>query len=126
MMSSGEQTPSVILTVAPQVGDETYRKHFEALIAFLGRLTAAAAPGDTVLTVVDQATREAFGDRLPSSHLIPGDVADVWVRDFGAVPVRGELVQFVYRPAYHPPRFADRVRTTWPFARSTWSWTAAT
>jgi agmatine/peptidylarginine deiminase len=113
MTSSGEQSPSVILTVAPQVGDETYREHFEALIAFLGRLMAAADRGDTVLTIVDQATREAVGDRLPSTHLIPGEVADVWVRDFGAVPVRGDLVQFIYRPSYHPPPFADRVRTTW-------------
>jgi agmatine deiminase len=103
----------VILTVAPRVGDGVYGERFEALIAFLGRLGAAAHPDDTVLTIIDPATRQALGDRLPASQLIPGDVADVWVRDFGPVPAVGDLVQFVYRPAYHQRRFADRVRTSW-------------
>jgi agmatine deiminase len=115
MTLRAERPPSVILTVAPRVGDSIYGEHFEALIDFLGRLMAAAHRDDTVLTIVDQATCEAIGDRLPMSHLIPGDVADVWVRDFGPVPVvvTGDLVQFVYRPAYHTAGFAHTVRTSW-------------
>jgi agmatine deiminase len=108
-----ERPPSVILTVAPRASDDVYGEHFEALIAFLGRLMAAAHPDDVVMTIVDSPTRQLLADRLPASQLIEGDVADIWVRDFGPVPVAGELVQFVYRPTYHSPQLAGTVRTSW-------------
>jgi agmatine/peptidylarginine deiminase len=65
------------------------------------------------VTIIDPTTRAAIGDRLPADHLIEGNLPDVWIRDFGAVPVAGELVQFVYRPAYHRPAFSDEVAAGW-------------
>ena len=61
-MTSRERTASVILTVAPRLGDEVYRAHFDALIAFLGRLHETAHPDDTVVTIVDPDTRAILGD----------------------------------------------------------------
>jgi agmatine/peptidylarginine deiminase len=113
MTSNDGRVASVILTVAPRVEDKTYRDHFDALIAFLGSLIAAAHPDDTVLTIVDSATRAAIGDRLPGDRLLEGELDDIWIRDFGPVPAAGELVQFVYRPVYHPLSFSNQVVASW-------------
>jgi hypothetical protein len=62
----------------------------------------SAHPEITVLTIVDPATRQVIGDRLPGNHPIRGGVRDIWVRDFraGATERRADPGRF---PASVPP-----------------------
>ncbi len=93
-----ERKNSVFFLSAPS--DAYYDPFFDEIVWYFQNFINAAHKNDLLLIVADRETRKELKGLLPDKHLIPGEIPDIWMRDYSVIQTKAGLFKFKYRPNY--------------------------
>eukprot|EP01065_Artemidia_motanka_P038358 TRINITY_DN47205_c0_g1_i1.p1 TRINITY_DN47205_c0_g1~~TRINITY_DN47205_c0_g1_i1.p1 ORF type:complete len:333 (+),score=104.81 TRINITY_DN47205_c0_g1_i1:66-1064(+) len=116
-----------ILLSCPKGDDKTYKKYYDEIVRFQARFCAAVrgcGSGDAAFVVADPRGVAALIDSgCPRESIVAADplcrgeslppLPDIWVRDYGPVPVGAwdRFVQFRFAPKYIAGKDSEYIRT---------------